>query len=117
MSGYTVNCESEFMPLTDDLDPIFFQNLPFKVVKDKIKYLGVTIPKDSKLIYKLIFLDMIDKLKSNIESCRLLPFSMISCINAIKMVTLPRFLYLFQNLPVWWPHSTKLSPLLLGDEL
>ena len=106
ISGYTVNLDkSEFMPLTGDLDPIFLKNLPFKIVTDKIKYLGTTIPKDPKLIYKLNFLDMIDKLKSNIESWRLLPLSLIGRVNAIKMVTLPRFLYLFQNLPVFLPKS------------
>lgn len=106
ISGYTVNWDkSEFLPLTGDLDPHFLKNLSFKIVYDKIKYLGVTIPKDPKLIYKLNFLDMIDKLKSNIESWRLLPLSLIGRVNAIKMVTLPRFLYLFQNLPIFLPKS------------
>ena len=106
ISGYTVNWDkSEFLPLTGDLDPNFLKNLSFKIVYDKIKYLGVTIPKDPKLIYKLNFLDMIDKLKSNIESWRQLPLSLIDRVNAIKMVTLPRFLYLFQNLPIFLPKS------------
>ena len=48
---------------------------------------------------------MIDKLKSNIESWRQLPLSLIGRVNAIKMVTLPRFLYLFQNLPIFLPKS------------
>ncbi len=48
---------------------------------------------------------MIDKLKKNIETWRVLPLTMIGCVNAIKMVTLPRFLYLFQNVPIFLTQS------------
>lgn len=51
LSGYTINWDkSEFLPLKGDLDPNFLKNLPFHIVTDKIKYLGVAIPKDPKLI-------------------------------------------------------------------
>lgn len=106
ISGYTVNWDkSEFLPLKGEFDPNFLKTLPFRIVSDKIKYLGVTIPKNPSSLYKLNFLEMTDKLKSWIESWRLLPLSMIGRVNAIKMVTLPRFLYLFQNLPIFIPKS------------
>lgn len=44
---------------------------------------------------------MINKLKLSIESWKLLPLSLIGSVNVIKMVTLPKFLYLFQNLPIY----------------
>lgn len=40
-----------------------------------------------KLIYKLNYLDMIEKLEHNIEICSVLPLSMIGCVNAIKKVS------------------------------
>lgn len=43
---------------------------------------------------------MILKLKNNIEKWRILPQSMVGR-NIIKMVALSRFLYLFQNLPLF----------------
>ncbi len=43
---------------------------------------------------------MLENLKRNIESWRTFRLSMVGRVNAIKMVTLPRFLYLFQNLPI-----------------
>ena len=93
LSGYTINWEkSEFMPLKGELSPLFLKNLPFHIAAVKIKYLGVVIPKDPKLIYKLNFLNMIEKLKSNIEAWRLLPLSMLGRINALKMMVLPRLL-------------------------
>ena len=106
LSGYTINWDkSEFMPLKGELDPNFINNLPFHVVTDSIKYLGMVIPRNPKLIYELNFLKMVENLKSNIENWRLLPLSMIGRVNAIKMMALPRFLYLFQNLPIFIPKA------------
>ena len=102
LSGYTINWgKSEFMPLSDSLDPRFLDTLPFKLVKDHFTYLGLKIPCNSKHLCKLNSADMILKLKNNIEKWRTLPLSMVGRINAIKMVALPRFLYLFQNLPIF----------------
>lgn len=101
ISGYTINWQkSEFMPLNEDLDANFLHNLPFKIT-DKFKYLGVVLPKDPKLVFKLNFLAKLDKMKEDIGRWRNLPISMIGRVNAIKMVSLPRFLYLFQSLPVF----------------
>lgn len=106
LSGYTINWDkSEFMQLKGRLNPTFVGDVPFHITTDKIKYLGVVIPKDPRLIYKLNYLNMVDRLKSNVETWRLLPLSMIGRVNAVKMVALPRFLYLFQNLPIFLPKS------------
>lgn len=102
LSGYTINWgKSEFMPLSDSLDPRFLDTLPFTLVKDHFTYLGLKVSRNPKHLFKLNFADMIQKLKLNIEKWRTLPLSMVGRINAIKMVALPRFLYLFQNLPIF----------------
>ncbi len=105
-SGYSVNWEkSVFMPLGDGLDVRFLSSLPFQIVDNYFTYLGLIIPKNFKEIYRLNFLEAINKLKLSIEKWRILPLSLIGRINAIKMVILPRFLYLFQNLPIFLPKS------------
>uniref|UniRef100_A0A8C9YJL5 Reverse transcriptase domain-containing protein n=1 Tax=Sander lucioperca TaxID=283035 RepID=A0A8C9YJL5_SANLU len=105
LSGYTINWDKcEFMPLTN-MCPTFLKSLPFKIVNTHITYLGLKISRNPKLLLKLNFLDMMDTLKANIRNWKLLPLSMIGRINAVKMVALPRFLYLFQNLPIYLPLS------------
>ncbi|CAI5660574.1 unnamed protein product [Oreochromis niloticus] len=101
ISGYTINWQkSEFVALTTNLDVDFLKVLPFKIT-DRSKYLGVTLPKDPKLIFKLNYLEQVEKLKIDVEKWRVLPISMVGRINVIKMVSLPKFLYLFLNLPIF----------------
>uniref|UniRef100_A0A8C5DDG2 Reverse transcriptase domain-containing protein n=1 Tax=Gouania willdenowi TaxID=441366 RepID=A0A8C5DDG2_GOUWI len=103
LSGYAINWDKcEFRPLTN-MCCTFLKSLPFKLANTHINYLGLKISRNPKLLLKLNFLDMVDKLKANIKNWKLLPLSMIVRINAIKMVALPRFLYLFQNLPIYLP--------------
>ncbi len=46
---------------------------------------------------------MFNRVKLNIESWKLLPLSLIGRVNVTKMVVLPKFLYLFQNIPIYLP--------------
>lgn len=43
------------------------------------------------------------QLRHNIEFWNTLPICLVGRINAIKVVTLPRFLYMFQCLPAYKP--------------
>lgn len=102
LSGFTINWQkSLFMPLADGLDSGFLDNLPFKLSTDHFVYLGIKIARNPKLLFKLNYLDMIDKLKIMIDKWKLLPISLIGRVNIIKMVVLPKFLYLFQNVPIF----------------
>lgn len=106
ISGYTINwVKSELMPLSKTGSPSFLCNVPFKIVNDHLTYLGLTVPKDPKLIFSLNFAEFLSTLKHNIESWKILPLSMVGRINSIKMVSLPRFLYLCQNLPIYLTSS------------
>ena len=99
ISGYTINqSKSELMFIGEN---IVLRNCPVKIVHDCISYLGLKISKNPKYLLKMNLLEAIDKFKCSIEYWRTLPLPMIGRVNAIKMVSLPTFLYLFQNLPVF----------------
>ena len=50
-SGFTINWEkSVIMPLSKTS---FFLNLPFRVTHDRFSYLGINIPRNPKLLFKL----------------------------------------------------------------
>ena len=100
-SGYRINwSKSELMPLSKLVDMAYLESTPFKIVLDKFKSLGIIVTSKFNQLLKLNWADKLNQLKSNIEFWKTLPISMAGRINAIKMVTLPRFLYIFQSLPV-----------------
>lgn len=46
------------------------------------------------------FQPLVDKTKLDMSRWVLLPLSLVGCINLVKMVTLPKFLYLFQHISI-----------------
>lgn len=84
ISGYTINWKkSEFIPLTDQFTYDFLTKLLFRVMKECFTYLGLKLTKTPKHLFKSNFTESIEKLKTNIESWRILPLSMIGRVNAI----------------------------------
>lgn len=75
----------------------FIRKLPFTVCKDKIKYLGVWVTHK----FKDLFSALLSSLKEDIDRWDLLPLSLAGRINTVKMSILPKFLYLFQCIPVF----------------
>lgn len=105
VSGYTINWQkSDIMTIAADLDSDFVSSTQFKI-SSTVKYLGIKITKNPGLLFKCNFIERLNDLRKNIEKWRTLPLSLIGRVNTIKMVSLPRFLYLFQNIPVYIPMS------------
>lgn len=103
ISGFKINwSKSELMFLGNDRT---LPNCPLKIVQDHVTYLGLKISKNMHCLFNLNFEECMASLKRNIECWRTLPLSMIGRVNAIKMITLPKFLYLFQNLPIIIPNE------------
>ena len=103
-SGFRINWgKSELMPISDNVDPDFLRTMPFKVSRAKFKTLGIIATRKHGELLKSNWDAKMQQLKSNIEFWNTLPISMVGRINAIKMVALPRFLYIFQCLPVLIP--------------
>ncbi len=106
LSGFTINWEkSELMPISDDLDKNYLASTKFKIANHSFKYLGVIITKKPEMLLKLNWKKKIDQLKNDIIFWKTLPMSMVGRINAIKMVVLPRFLYVFQTIPFFIPFN------------
>lgn len=61
------------MPLSDGLDSSFLNNLPLRISYDHFTYLGINIPRNPKLLFKLNYLDLVDRLKTMIDNWKLLP--------------------------------------------
>lgn len=103
-SGFTINWKkSELMPLTINIEQHFLDSVKFKIAHSSIKYLGITITRKPEVLLRTNWQKKVVELKDNIDFWKTLPLSMAGRINAIKMVTLPCFLYLFQSIPSFIP--------------
>jgi exonuclease III len=106
ISGYKINMQkSELMPINTAARLITFNSLPFKLSKDKFKYLGIWVTNNYKNLYKTNFIPLIDSIKQDFERWGTLPLSLGGRISTVKMNILPRFLYLFQCIPIFLTKS------------
>ena len=72
----------------------------FKWKGNKIKYLGIQIPRELSATYEYNYTPITADIKADLNCWSLLPMNMYNRIDVIKMNVLPRLLYLFQSLPV-----------------
>ncbi len=114
-SGYKINWgKSELMPLSNSVDRSFLKTTSFRIVSEKFTRLGIIVTRKLSQLLRHNWDEKIDQLERNIQLWNTLPISMVGRINAIKMVVLPRFLYIFQSIPVCIPqnHFRKLDSII-----
>ena len=105
-SGYKLNfSKSECYPVNNLALQIQENVLPFKTSRNGFKYLGINITRDMKNLYRENFAPLLDKVKLDLKKWRTLHLSLAGKVNCIKMSVLPKFLYLFQCIPLYLTRS------------
>uniref|UniRef100_A0A8C6SR27 Reverse transcriptase domain-containing protein n=1 Tax=Neogobius melanostomus TaxID=47308 RepID=A0A8C6SR27_9GOBI len=105
-SGYSINdTKSSILFLNNEErnNPII--NLPFFNATEGFTYLGIKITPQINTIVSANYDPLMGEVRESIEKWTTMPISMIGRINLIKMAILPKFLYLFQSLPLPLPKS------------
>lgn len=106
ISGYKLNLhKSELMPVNSAALAYPLSKLPFRVSLEHFKYLGVRVTKNCSDLFKCNFSPLLARLSRDVHRWSLLPLSLAGRINCIKMNVLPKFLYLFQCVPIFLPKS------------
>uniref|UniRef100_A0A3B3HW57 Reverse transcriptase domain-containing protein n=1 Tax=Oryzias latipes TaxID=8090 RepID=A0A3B3HW57_ORYLA len=106
LSGYKLNLsKSEIFPLDPRINASSLQNFPFKVANDSFLHLGVQVTKKPQDLFGANFIPLLSKTKEDFERWSWLKLSLVARINCVKMNILPRFLYLFQCLPIFLTSS------------
>ncbi len=72
--------------------------IPFRVVQDGFKYLGISVTRYFDNLFKANFTPLLEHCKHDFKKWSALPLSLASRLNLIKMTPLPRFLYLFSHI-------------------
>ena len=106
ISGYKVNYSKSSIMLLNETErknsPVYAST--FKST-DNFTYLGIQIVPEVNKIAQINYDPILEASISSIERWTSLPISMIGRINILKMNILPKFLYLFQNIPLPPPSS------------
>ncbi len=73
---------------------------PFKRTQNCFKYLGIEVTCTLPTTFTKNFTALLNRCKQDINRWASLPLSVTGRVNLIKMIVLPKFLYLFQNIPI-----------------
>lgn len=105
-SGYKLNfSKSECFPINNLALQLTDNVFPFHVSKSGFKYLGIHITRAFSDLYENNFKPLLLKLEADFKRWSGLYLSLPGRVSCIKMNVLPRFLYLFQCLPVFLSKS------------
>ena len=103
-SGYKVNLlKSECYPINSSALLLQQSDVPFKLSPSGFKYLGINVTRTLPALYSANFSPLVSQIKADFHRWNSLPLSLIGRINAVKMNVLPRFLFLFQCIPLFLP--------------
>ncbi|KAJ1203235.1 hypothetical protein NDU88_007027 [Pleurodeles waltl] len=104
-SGIVMNwSKSVVLPLTRHTAR-FPSRYPVEWAEGPVRYLGVWLSCDVETLWLANYGRLVAWLEDRLEMWRSLPLSLTGRIDIAKMVVLPKFLYLFVNLPLMLPRS------------
>lgn len=105
-SGYKLNFQKSIcFPVNNSALHIQPGSFPFPISQDGFKYLGIHFTRSFSSLSEANYGPQVNQMKADFERWRSLPLTMAGKIQSVKMTILPRFLYLFQCLPVFIPKS------------
>ena len=76
------------------------ETIPFTIVKKRIKYLGISLPKETKDLYIENYKTLMKEIKDDTNRWRNRSYSWIRRINIVKMSILPKAIYRFNAIPI-----------------
>ena len=79
------------------------ETIPFAIAMQRIKYLGINLPKETKDLFIENYKTLVKEIKEDTNRWRNIPCSWIRRINIVKMSILSKAIYRFSAIPIKLP--------------
>ena len=92
-AGYKVNTQKSFELLytnNEKTEREIKETIPFTIAMERIKYLGINLPKETKDLYTENYKTLMKEIKNDTNRWRDIPCSWIGRITVVKMIILPK---------------------------
>ena len=106
VSGYKINTQKslEFIYTNKEKsERELKESIPFIIATERIKYLGINLPKETKELFTEKYKTLMKEIKDSINSWRDILCSWVGRINIVKMTILPNTIYKFNVIPIKLP--------------